>query len=87
MDFLDRTRKLLGVDQLEVKQPDENGGGTALSAGKYVGDNVYLQVEQGLGPESGKVSVEVEVTPNITVESEVGVDSQGGAGINWKWDY
>ncbi len=87
MDFFDRTRKLLGVDQLDIKQPEENGGGTALSAGKYIGKNIYLEVEQGLGPESGKVSVEVEVTPNITVDSEVGVDSRGGAGINWKWDY
>lgn len=32
-------------------------------------------------------SVEVELTPSITVESETGSDSQGGIGIHGKWDY
>jgi hypothetical protein len=29
----------------------------------------------------------VEITPNITVGTEVGVDSQGGVSLNWRWDY
>ena len=87
LDFFDKTRRLLGVDQLEVKQSGENGGETALSAGKYVKENVYLEVEKGLGADSGKISVEVDLTPNITLDSETGADSESGVGINWKWDY
>ncbi|MFH1351287.1 MAG: translocation/assembly module TamB domain-containing protein [Pseudomonadota bacterium] len=86
-DIMDRTRKLLGVDQLDIKQADEKGGGTALSVGKYVREDVYMEVEKGVGTEGGKVSVEIELTPNITVETEAGADAQGGVGINWKWDY
>ena len=37
--------------------------------------------------ESGAVSVEVQVTPNITVDSRVGTDNKQGVGVNWKWDY
>jgi translocation and assembly module TamB len=87
MSFFDRTRRLLGVDQLDIRRSDQNGGGTSVSAGKYVSENVYLEVEKGLDSESGKVSAEVELTPNVTVESEAGVDSGSGIGINWKWDY
>lgn len=48
-----------------------------MSAGKYLRDGVYLEVEKGVGPESGKSSVEVEMTPNITLETEVGENAQG----------
>lgn len=40
-----------------------------------------------MGTESGKASVKWEVTPNITVETEAGVNAEGGVGIKWKWDY
>ncbi len=87
LNFLDRTREFIGVDQLELKQSEENIGNTSLAVGKYLKDGVYVEVEKGLGTESGSVSVEVEVTPHITVESEANADTGTGVGINWKWDY
>ena len=86
-DVMDRTRQFLGVDQLDIKTSGDTKGDAALSMGKYLRDDVYLEVEQGLGKESGKVSVEMELTPNITIETEAGADAQGGVGFNWKWDY
>ena len=82
-----QTRKLLGVDQLEFKQSGENMRESTISAGKYLRDNVYLEVEKGLGPESGNASIKWELTPSITVETEVGENAETGAGINWKRDY
>ncbi|MFH1122085.1 MAG: translocation/assembly module TamB domain-containing protein, partial [Pseudomonadota bacterium] len=86
-DFMGRTRKWLGLDQLEIKQSGDNMEEAAVSAGKYLSDTIYLEVEQGVGPGSGKASVQWEITPNITVETEVGANAQGGGGVNWKWDY
>jgi translocation and assembly module TamB len=86
-DFMDRTRQVMGLDQLDIGQSGEDLEGTSVRAGKYLRDDIYIEMEQGLGPDSGKVSVEVELTPNISVESEVGIDAQGGVGVNWKWDY
>jgi len=86
-DVMDRTRKLIGVDTLEIKQSEEASEETSAAVGKYLGENVYMEVEKGLNSEGGKVNVEVEVTPNITVESEAGSDASGGVGILWKWDY
>lgn len=87
VDFMGKTRQFLGVDQLEVKQNGETGGGTSLRAGKYLREDIYLEVERGVGAETGKASVEWEVTPHITLESEVGENAEGGVGVQWKWDY
>jgi translocation and assembly module TamB len=86
-DFMDRTRKLMGVDELNIKQSGDKKGETAASVGKYVRDNVYMEVEQGLGADSGKVSVEIELTPHIGVETDTGANGQSGVGVNWRWDY
>ncbi len=87
LDVMNRTRKLLRLDQLDIVQSEKSNGKAAVSIGKYLKDDVYVEMEQGMGRGSGKISVEVEITPNVSVESEAGADAQGGIGINWKWDY
>jgi autotransporter translocation and assembly factor TamB len=86
-DFMDRTRRLMGVDEFNINQSGGKKGETSASVGKYMRDNVYLEVEQGLGADTGKVSVEIELTPHIAVETDMGAAGQGGVGVNWKWDY
>ena len=86
MDFLGATRRLLGLDQLELRSTD-GGSETGLGFGKYLREDVYVDVEKDLRGAGGRISVEVELTPNISVESEVGADAQTGIGITWKHDY
>jgi translocation and assembly module TamB len=87
IDFMGRTRRWLGVDQLEVEQAEGGVGGGTIRAGKYLRENVYLEVERGIGAEGSKASVEWEVTPNVTVETDAGADAEGGVGVRWEWDY
>jgi translocation and assembly module TamB len=87
MDLMGRSRRLLGVDRLGIKKTGEELDHTALSAGKYISEDVYIEVEKGISPETGKASVNWDVTPNITVDTEVGINAEGGLGIQWKWDY
>ena len=82
--ILDFTRDTLGVDVLKVEGGD---GGAAVSAGKYLRKDVYVGVKQGTTADSGAVEVEVEVTPNISIESEVGQTGDSNVGIKFKWDY
>lgn len=85
---LNFARGVLGVDVLRIetigtgdaKQP-------ALSAGKYVTDEVFVGVKQGVEAESGSVGVEIEVSPNVSIESDVGQTGEGNVGIKFKWDY
>jgi translocation and assembly module TamB len=86
-DIVGRTRKILGVDQLELKQSGESVDGATVSVGKYLIDSLYIEVEKGLGAESNKASVTWEATPNISIDTEIGENASTGVGVNWKWDY
>jgi translocation and assembly module TamB len=81
-----KTRKLLNVDEIEVSEAEE-GSGTQVGVGKYVSDDVYLKVEKSLNTDSGRVIVEVELTPSLTIESDVGTDQKTGIGVRWKHHY
>ncbi len=87
LGFMGKAQQAVGVDQLEVREAGAGENAATLAVGKYMGEDVYLEVEKGLGTEGGRVSLEYEVTPRITVETEVGSDAGGGVGIKWKWDY
>jgi len=87
LDFMGRTRMFIGVDQLGIRQSEEGSGVTSVTVGKYLAEGIYLEMDKGVGTEPSKISVEVDLTPNITIESETGSDSRGGGILNWKWDY
>ncbi len=82
----DRTRRMLGLDQLGVAQSETAQGGTAVSVGKYVSDNVYLQAEKTVTGQGGKVGMAVDVTRNIKLDTEAGADA-AQVGVIWQWDY
>lgn len=87
LDVLSRTRRLAGLDELDFVPGEKGLSDTKLRAGKYLTKGVKVSVDQGMNADSGAVSVEVDLTPNISLESRVGADSKQGVGVNWKWDY
>lgn len=84
-DPLGMLRSETGLDDLRVETGED--GAASVGAGKYLSDNVYLDLQGGREENSGAATIEIEVTPNITIESEIGQDAQGGAGVFWEWDY
>ena len=81
------TRNLLGLDVLRVEAGDDSTGAPTVAAGQYVTDRVYVGVKQGTSPGASSVGVEVELTPNIAVTSDVGQTGESDIGINFQWDY
>jgi len=85
---LDKIRKGLGLDRLDVEAGEGNAtSAPSLSAGRYVTRGVFVGAKQGATPGSSAATVEIEVTPNIKVETDVGADSSGKAGVNLEWNY
>ncbi|MBF0392906.1 MAG: translocation/assembly module TamB, partial [Alphaproteobacteria bacterium] len=82
-------RGALGLDVLEVgmagEDEDEEGGGPTVSAGKYIGDDVFVRVDQG--DEGTNFTVEMDLGAGFSVDTEVGAQTGGGVGLNWKRDY
>jgi translocation and assembly module TamB len=83
---LDKIRKSTGLDRLSLQQT-EGAAGPSLSAGRYVAEGVYVGVSQGASSASSAATVEIEVTPNVKIESEIGANAAGKAGVNLEWDY
>lgn len=48
--------------------------------------NYHIRAERSLGG-GDKTSVEVHITPNLGVRTEIGGDSRQGAGVQWSMDY
>ena len=60
---------------------------SSARVGKYVSDRVFLELERGVQAGSGKARVEVEMTPNLSVGTEVTEQSQTGVDLEWRYDY
>jgi translocation and assembly module TamB len=85
--IVDKVRTAVGVDVLSVESGEGDSSGASLKAGNYLTEDLFLSVTQGTQPGSQKVGVEVQVTPNVTVESNVSGNADSNIGVNWKWDY
>ena len=87
VDFMGETRRILRVDQIDVRTPDDEQIGTTITVGKYINDRVYVELERGVSEESGRAAVEVELTPTLRLETETGGSVDSGIGIIWTRDY
>lgn len=86
--LLDRLRGLVGVDVLRVGSSGEGDAASpTVEAGEYVTDEVFVGVQQGATAETSKVKVEVELTDNIVLESDVGVTGRSNVGVQFRWNY
>lgn len=86
MDLMTGFMRLPGVDMFDIRT-GEQADEAVVGAGKYINERIYIEVEQGTAADSGKVSAEVGVTPNISVKGDVGARERGGLGVFWKHDY
>jgi translocation and assembly module TamB len=85
--ILDMARQTLGLDVLGFGGGDSADDVGTVSAGKYLTRDVYVGVEQGATPGSTAVTVEIDLTPHITLESDVGAQQGSSVGVRWQWDY
>lgn len=87
VDVLERGQSALRVDQLELVQSDTDQGISAISVGKYVGRNVYVEGEKGLGDAADTISVEVDLTRSLILTTESSPRIREGIGLKWRRDY
>ena len=65
---------------------EESQGIPALEVGKYVMDNVYVGLEQGMNGDTGGVRVEIELSPSLNLTGST-TPTGSEVGVNWKKDY
>jgi translocation and assembly module TamB len=92
--ILDRVRATIGLDRLDLTSGSGTTNGTqgtstgaAVSGGKYIANGVFVGVAQGLSGNSSQAKVEVEITPQISINSTFGTASGSGFGAKYSIDY
>ena len=81
--LVDSLRRGTGLDDLDVVEDKQ--GETAVKAGKYLSDNVYIGVQAGQN--SQEATINLDITDDLTARGTV--DSEGGSslGIFLEKDY
>ena len=83
--FMDLARGALKLDVLRFGDGSAEGE-TGAEAGKYISDNIYVGVEGDTAGKTG-VTVEIEITPSLKLESDVTQQNKNRLGLKWKRDY
>lgn len=77
-------RQSFDLDDLDISTDEE--GNAAVRAGKYLSDNVYTDVTVG-GDGGAGVSLNIDLTPNITAKGGVEATGNTSLGIFFERDY
>jgi autotransporter translocation and assembly factor TamB len=87
---MDTVRSTMGLDSISLKETydlEKNDTKTAISVGKYISEKVYVSIDQDVsgGGHGNQASIEITLTPQTSVETNVGTNF--GGGFNWRWRY
>ena len=81
---ISRLRKGFGLDNLDLKTTDD--GGAEVTAGKYIGKNVYTEVTVGQDGKS-QINLNFDLSKSVTIKGKAGSDGNTGVGIFLEKDY
>jgi translocation and assembly module TamB len=87
--LLGSARSAVGLDVLQIGSASQGGGieATTITGGKYIAKNIYLEVESAANGSQEKVGVDVGLTKNLSVQSNVSPQQGTQLGLKWKHDY
>lgn len=82
--LVERLRDGFGLDDLDITTDDS--GTSALRAGRYVAENVYTDISVDSQGRS-EISINLDVTPSLTVRGRVDTEGRTGLGLYFERDY
>jgi autotransporter translocation and assembly factor TamB len=82
--LLDGLRNSVGLDDLDITTDDE--GGVGVRAGAYLSENIYSDVEIDSEGQA-RVTLNLDLTPSVTVRGSAGGDGETRLGIFYERDY
>ncbi|MGF1461996.1 MAG: translocation/assembly module TamB domain-containing protein [Maricaulaceae bacterium] len=85
VDALGALRGVAGLDRLSVTQ--EGDGELVVTGGRYITDDVYLEIAGGAASGSERLSVEWTLRPNIALVSRLDGEGDANVAVRWRRDY
>lgn len=86
LDVIGNLRTFAGLDRLALGGGDALSGPVSVSGGKYVTNNVYLELTGG-GRDGGAAQVEWRVRKSLSIISRLGGQGAGRLAVRWRKDY
>ena len=83
-DLLGSVENAIGLDTLDIGQSDT--GQTQLTTGKYLSDDVYVEVRSAAEGTPG-IAVEWQARRNVTVEAETVPGESQSLSVQWRKDF
>ena len=80
----DQLRRALGVDSLDITADAE---APAVGVSRYIADNVRVGIRAGARPEDTGVSVDIDLSRRLRLQSQVGADGDTSVGIGFEIEY
>ena len=80
-------RRAIGVDRLSIDNNSSREYGTTITGGKYLTDNVYVEVSTAPATGETATSVEVGLSRNLSLVTRRTLDHDNNLSIKWFWDY
>ena len=85
-DVIGNLRTFAGLDRLALGGGDAASGAVSVSGGKYLTDNVYLELTGG-GRDGGAAQVEWRVKRSLSIVSRIGGQGASRLSVRWRRDY
>lgn len=82
--ILGQLRSATGLDDLDIITDEE--GETAVRAGRYIDDNIYLDVQAEAGGDTS-AAINLDITDELTVRGSVASDGNSTLGVFFERDY
>lgn len=86
-DPMRKIRDAFGLDDITASSEEEGKTSTSVEIEKRISDNIRLKVDKGTNSQSGGTGIEMDLTPNISVESKADISGNNTLGVNWKYNY
>ena len=83
--IVSRIRSATGLDDLDIRQGAS--GGTTVGVGKRINDNIRLGVEAGTNADSGRVTIDLNITKHLKAQGSAGQDGSGQVGLTYEREY
>ena len=83
--IVSRIRSATGLDDLDIRQGAS--GGTIVGVGKRINDNIRLGVEAGTNADSGRVTIDLNITKHLKAQGSAGQDGSGQVGLTYEREY
>ena len=87
---IDELKEFIGAEvPLDILSVESNGGGSDqdLVLGKYLSPKLFITYRRQMSSDgANKVQLEYQLTPQISVESQVG-ESESGVDLFWSYEY